>query len=427
MGRLSEYPNDDMYNYDNDFYEEETYSREDYAVFYEDEDYESDYDDSEIRRQEYFKSEYSNDDDYESDYDRDELRDLFDDVDEDLLKEFGDFDFEDDEKPTKTKKRGRRKKVEIKDGIIDFNTPKNAKVDHSGPAVKARFYSIMEDYHSDNEGKRQYALERAMREMEGFIHLIIKRSYSTYTKKYFYDLLQEGYLGVAIGMKKYNPDISMPSTFFFPYIKHEMQGFITRNVDKTTSHYSSNIKKINKAIEKLEEKGIQYTNVDIAIQTGMTIETVDQSLAIRNCRDEVHIDACPPNVIDAELEHSRAKTPEQEIMENEEKEVVYRTMNTLLTDDEISVLEYHFGLNDVQIISEGEIAKKLQMPKDKVKRILNRAIRKLRQSELANLYSDTIKREDKFLEEVQVSFIPREAAESDIEFLAQIDSICDDD
>jgi DNA-directed RNA polymerase sigma subunit (sigma70/sigma32) len=218
----------------------------------------------------------------------------------------------------------------------------------------------------------------------------------------------------------------MPSTFFFPYIKHEMQGFITRNVDKTTSHYSSNIKKINKAIELFEEKGIQYTNVDIAIQTGMTIETVDQSLAIRNYRDEVHIDACPPNVIDAELEHSRMKTPEQEIMENEEREAVYRTMNTLLTEEEIAVLEYRFGLNDVQIISEGEIAKKLQIPKDKVKRILNRAMRKLRQSELANLYNDSIKQEEHFLDDVQVSFIPREATQSDIEFLSQIDSICDD-
>lgn len=435
MGVHKTYSDNDLYNYDNDYYNEDSYLRDDYDDGYDDEnydgeDYGNEYDESEIKRKEYFKSEYSNDE-YDTEYDEDELRGLVDEADEEFLKDLDDINFDeecnDDElKPAKTKKkRGRRKKVEIKDGIIDFSTPKNAKVDHSGPAVKARFYSIMEDYHSDNERKKQYALERAMREMEGFIHLIIKRSYSTYTKKYFYDLLQEGYLGVAIGMKKYDPDISMPSTFFFPYIKHEMQSFITRNVDKTTSHYSSNIKKINKAIEVLEEKGIQYTNVDIAIQTGMTIETVDQSLTIRNCRDEVHIDACPPNVIDAELENSRIKTPEQELVESEEKEIVYKAVNELLTEEEIKVLEYHFGLNDVQVISEGEISKKMQIPKDKVKRILNRAIRKLRQSELADLYNDSVRKQDKFLQEVEVSFIPREATENDIEFLSQIDSICD--
>jgi RNA polymerase sigma factor (sigma-70 family) len=449
MAKPKKYKFDEYDDYDESYYQDEKYSREDYADDYDDEDYGgSEYDDLSSKREDYFKSMYDEDeedyfddedDDNEDEDEDDEMRKALreSDEDEELLRELEGIDIDSDEfdeenpKPVKTKKkRGRKKKVEVVGDNIDFSTPKNAKVDHRGPAVKARFYSIMEDYHSGDEAKRQYALERAMREMEGFIHLIIKRSYSTYTKKYFYDLLQEGYLGVAIGMNKYNPDISMPSTFFFPYIKHEMQGFITRNVDKTTSHYSSNIKKINKAIEMLEEKGIQYTNVDIAIQTGMTIETVDQSLAIRNCRDEVHIDACPPNVIDAELENSRAKTPEQEYMEIEEKATIYRTMKTLLTDDEIKILQFHFGLDDqngnsVDIKSEGDIAKTLGMPKDKVKRILNRAIRKLRQSELSNIYSDSVKKENKFLEEVVVPTIPREATKQDIEFLTILDDFLD--
>lgn len=449
MAKPKKYKFDEYDDYDESYYQDEKYSREDYADDYDDEDYGgSEYDDLSSKREDYFKSMYDEDeedyfddedDDNEDEDEDDEMRKALreSDEDEELLRELEGIDIDSDEfdeenpKPVKTKKkRGRKKKVEVVGDNIDFSTPKNAKVDHRGPAVKARFYSIMEDYHSGDEAKRQYALERAMREMEGFIHLIIKRSYSTYTKKYFYDLLQEGYLGVAIGMNKYNPDISMPSTFFFPYIKHEMQGFITRNVDKTTSHYSSNIKKINKAIEMLEEKGIQYTNVDIAIQTGMTIETVDQSLAIRNCRDEVHIDACPPNVIDAELENSRAKTPEQEYMESEEKATIYRTMKTLLTDDEIKILQFHFGLDDqngnsVDIKSEGDIAKTLGMPKDKVKRILNRAIRKLRQSELSNIYSDSVKKENKFLEEVVVPTIPREATKQDIEFLTILDDFLD--
>ena len=240
---------------DESYYEEETYSREDYADNYDDDDYDSENDNYSAKRKQFLKSEYEeNYDDDELDEEDEELRKLLEDDDEEaLLRELEGIDIDADEfdeentKTTKTKKKkGRRKAPVVVGDKIDFNTPKNAKVDHSGPAVKARFYSIMEDYHSGDDTKVQYALERAMREMEGFIHLIIKRSYSTYTKKYFYDLLQEGYLGVAIGMKKYNPDISMPSTFFFPYIKHEMQGFITRNVDKTTSHYSSNIKKINK-------------------------------------------------------------------------------------------------------------------------------------------------------------------------------------
>lgn len=424
----------------NNFYDENNeldYGRDDYNY----DDYNEDEDSFEgyRKRKQYLESEYDTEEDYgfddeendkyfedEEDDEDEDIKNRLDHIDEDeeLLKELEELDEEDFDEDSddedvlvKPKKRKRQKKTETK----------QEKIDMSGFAVHNRFYKIMEDYHSGDTKKREDALARAMKELEGFIHLIIKRSYSTYTKKYFYDLLQEGYLGVAIGMEKYNPDMSMPSTFFYPYIKHEMQGFITRNVDKTTSHYSSNIKKINKAIQELENKGIRYTNVDIALQTGMTIETVDQSMAIRKYRDEVHIDACPPNVIDSELEESRHKTPEEEYMEGETVSTIYRTMNTLLSEDEIKVLQLHFGLNDTQTVSEGEIARRMSIPKDKVKRLLNRAIRKLRQSELANVFGDNMIKQDKFLEDVDVSFIPREASESDIEFLSQIGSIVDDD
>ena len=407
----------------------ETDNYDDSYDSYDDESYPDEYDKPKYKLDsEYSQSDY--DDDYddlksEDDYDtdtsldesvRNELEKELDELDKsNIVLDDEEFDYDSGAIPSINKpKRKRRKKGE-----------KVEKLDMSGSAVRDRFFQIMEDYHSGNSVKQKDALERAMKELEGFIHLIIKRSYSTYTKKYFYDLLQEGYLGVAVGMQKYDPSKSMPSTFFYPYIKHEMQGFITRNVDKTTSHYSTNIKKINKVITEFEERGIAYTNVDIALQTGMTLETVDQSMAIRKYRDEVHIDACPVNIIDNELEENRRKTPEDELIAEETTQTIYRTIATILTEDEISVLQYRFGLFDTDPISEGEIAKKVQMPKDKVKRLLNRAIRKLRSSELSNLYGDTIKKEEPFLEDIEISLIPREATESDIEFLSMIENLDD--
>ena len=423
---------DDENNY-NDYSDHDDYG--DYNDLYDDYDDESSPDDynktkyeldSEYSQIDYGDSDdedYKNEDGYDYDIDssldeslKNELEKELDELDK-INADFDDEDLDYDENaiPAINKpKRKRRKKGE-----------KTEKLDMSGAAVRERFYQIMEDYHSGNEAKERDALERAMKELEGFIHLIIKRSYSTYTKKYFYDLLQEGYLGVAVGMQKYDPSKSMPSTFFYPYIKHEMQGFITKNVDKTTSHYSTNIKKINKVIAEFEERGILYTNVDIALQTGMTLETVDQSMAIRKYRDEVHIDACPVNIIDNEMEENRRKTPEDELIAEETTKTIHRTIATLLTDDEITVLQYHFGLFDTDPISEGEIAKRVQMPKDKVKRLLNRAIRKLRNSELANIYGDNIKKEEPFLEDIEISLIPREATESDIEFLSMIENLDD--
>ena len=294
------------------------------------------------------------------------------------------------------------------------------KRDLSGPAVRKRFYKIMEYYHSGDEEKRAWALSEAMIELEGFIHSIIKKSYSTYTGAHFYDLLQEGYLGVMVGMDKYDPDISAPTTFFFHYIKHEMQGFITRNVDKTTSHYSSNIKKINKVVDEFESRGEAYTNVDIAIQTGMTVETVEQSMAIRGYRNEIHTDGCVTNIIDEKVS-SELQTPEEAILEKEKNVLIYRAIDDLLTEDEIKVLEMHFGINNKDVCSETEAAKKLGIPKDKVKRLLNGAIRKLRDSNLNTVFSDHLHDEAILIEEVDVPLVPREKDIKNIDEYLSID------
>ena len=287
-------------------------------------------------------------------------------------------------------------------------------------SIRESFVKIMDKYHNGSTQERQKALADAIGLLDGFVHLIIKRSYYTYAKKYFSDLLQEGYLGIVIGMEKYNPELSMPTTFFFPYIKHEMQGFITKNVDKTTSHYSANIRKINKAIDVFEKNNKQYTNVDIAIQTGMTIETVNQSMAIRNYRNEVHIDGCPGSVID-DKSVKKVQTPEEAYMEKEQSDIIQRSIINTLTENEIKVLEMRFGINNKKILPEGEIAKILHVPKDKVKKLLNSAIRKLKDSEMGSLFKDRLAGQRALIEESCISFVPKEIAELEIEQMEAIE------
>lgn len=197
----------------NNFYDDENgldYERDDYS--YSDYNDEDDFEGYKKRKQ-FLESEYDTENDYDFDdednekhyqgnYDDEDDEDIdiknrlnMSDEDEELLRELDEldednFESDSDDEEERPKKRKRRKKGEAKQENMDM----------SGSAVRNRFYEIMNDYHSGNNDKRQDALARAMKELEGFIHLIIKRSYSTYTKKYFYDLLQEGYLGVAIGM-----------------------------------------------------------------------------------------------------------------------------------------------------------------------------------------------------------------------------------
>lgn len=288
---------------------------------------------------------------------------------------------------------------------------------------RQKFINIMKDYHSDNPNKKQQAIYMATRELEGFIRRIIQRKYSTYAKKYFRDLMQEGNIGIMVGMETYDATKGMPTTFFYKYIIHEIQGFITATVDKTTPHYSTNIKKINKVIDEFNERGIKYTKTDIATQTGMTIETVEQSMAIRKRRDEVHIEACQTNIIDENILNDRFPTPENAMMEKEERELIDKVLNNYLTSEEVEILELTFGIHDKTIMSETDIAKLKEIPKDKVKRILNSAIKKMRNSELKLFFEDNLKNETKLLEEYEVPFANTEIANITATQLEEVDDV----
>lgn len=283
-----------------------------------------------------------------------------------------------------------------------------------------RFVFIMQDYHSGDAKLRECAESAAITELERFIVTIMKKNYPTYITKHFEDLIQEGRLGVCKGLEKYNPEKSKPTTFFYPYIKHEIQGYITTMIDKTTTHYSSNIRKINRVIERFEKDGLPYTPVDIAIQTGMTIETINQSMSIRDCRDEMHMDACPGNIID-EKATTKVATPEDEYIQKEQGEILTRVTTRELTPDQITALKYKYGIFNSKTMSEGQIAKTMGIPKEKVRRLINSALTILRRSELKTIYKDNYKDDRVLRNESDISFVPRESALAEIEELKNID------
>lgn len=381
----------------NDYYDEEAINEFDDSS-YENDEFDNQYnEDGNINSDDFEGIEDFND--YDGEYTDEDLGD--------------DDDFDDplDEENINKRTSG-SKKADKKQKVI----PKSRR----GEDVQKRFFAIMEDYHSGDPAREKYALECAVEELKGFIYSIIKKSYMTYARNNYRDLVNEGVIGVIEGMKKYDPSKSMPTTFFSPYIKHEMQLLITKQVDKTTAHYSTNIKKINKVIEQFEINDIPYTNVDIAIQTGLSLETVNQSMAIRNFRDEIHADSCQDGLIDANLKSRHMPTPEEDYIEKEEHDVLYKAIDDNLTPTEIKVLEMHFGLNGTETFSEGEIAKQLGIPKDKVKKHLNSSIRKLKESNLGKLYKDHLKHEQDLIEETEVAVIPTLTINKQLDIMSQM-------
>ena len=284
--------------------------------------------------------------------------------------------------------------------------------------VRKRFIKICEDFNSGDEERHKYAIECAVDELRSFVHYVIKKKYSTYGK-YYEDLVQEGTVGIIKGLEKYNPKKSLPTTFFNLYIIHEMSKYIDTEVNKTTSHYSSNLTKINRAIDKFEQNGKKWNENDIAIETGLNMETVIQCLHIKEYKNEMHYET--DEILEANIsEHG--DSPEQAFVKNERLETLYKAIGTLLPE-EITVLKYRYGLMGAQTISYKEIAKEMGVSIEKVRKYRHDAIKKLRhKASMRSVFKDYINEsETNSITENDIAIIPESMIDNSMKELEEIE------
>ena len=254
------------------------------------------------------------------------------------------------------------------------------------------FVQIMKDYKSGNRDKESAACEQALISLEGLIRHIIKTKYAKYSARFFDDLLQQGRLGVCKGLTSYDPSQSKPATFFYYYILHEMQEWVNSMINKTTSHYDASMRKIKKVIDKYQKEGRHYTAVDIAIDTNLPLQTVEQSIQMINS-SETSIEGMLDSIGSLEnILPSTEKSPEQLFLEEENVRVLDEAINRYLDEQETRVIELMYGIHGCPIMSNKMISKKLDMPTDRIRRFQITALCKLRQcKELKYFHRDMLK------------------------------------
>lgn len=302
-----------------------------------------------------------------------------------------------DDQPDSSPKPAKTRKRKVK--------PKDLKsATKAGQKAKDEFLVIKEKLHSSDEDDQKWARERALKLLDGFIVTVMRQSFPTYMGAHFYDLQQEGRVGVLKGLDDYDPNQSYPTTWFYSYIVHEMQDYINTNVIKATSHYSAVLRKIDKAINTLDDgTGREISDLDIALQTGLTVETIQKALSIRNMRDEMHYDAAP-GFFDSM--NTPSSNPEDELIEQETNKVLYAEI-AKLPEIEQKMLMMSYGLDsDGTHMPNKDIAKALGVSIDYVKNTLNKILRKLRKSNLRYVASDYVKSDEQVITKDKVPFLP---------------------
>lgn len=282
---------------------------------------------------------------------------------------------------------------------------------------RLNYIEVMQDYNSGNDRKQEKAAEKVIGDLTGLVMYIIKKKYSNYSAKYYDDLVQSGEMGILQGLKDYDPNVSLPATYFYYFIVHEIQSFINGNVYKTTPYYSANIKKINRAIAKFESMDMVYTNRDISIQTGIPLDTVEKVRNIMAGGSEVSLTA-----FGEQIEAPCSYNPEEEFFKKENIEFLYKVMREFLTQDEVKIIAYLYGIGGIETLSLKNIAKKLNFPIDKVKKLKTTAFCKLRNSPLAGMYPSSFRNDELELDDADsISLFPNKQAIAAMEDMKEME------
>lgn len=238
------------------------------------------------------------------------------------------------------------------------------------------FAKVVHDYHFGDEQERNAAVETALRALKGFIISTISRYYPTYVKREFADMLQSAYLGVIKSLPDYDPTISTPTTYFAVPIKQAIQLHLNMQENQSSVYYRTVNRKIDKAIGNKKDCDAE----EISAVTGLSVRTVKAARATAIGAQKYSLNE------DVETKVSAFASPEEALIEQDEKFRCYNFLKAVLTPTEFKVVCETYGIGNCEPLSAHQIAVKFNVSTKKISEILEKAYEKLRTPEFAAVF-----------------------------------------
>ena len=186
-----------------------------------------------------------------------------------------------------------------------------------------------------------------------------------------------------------------------------MTDFVNYQINKTSPHYATHITKIKKAINAFEKEGREVTVKDLAQETGISVETIVQSMNIMEKANEMHYETI--DILESKMSET-FQSPEEEYMKKELANIIRQAVNSLPTD-EGNVIILKFGLDGEPPLSYKNISERLGIQIDRIKKLNSSAIRKLKKDKLILENFGGMKKSNKALNSGFVGIVPLDAGE----------------
>lgn len=236
------------------------------------------------------------------------------------------------------------------------------------------FTKIMEDYNSGDEKRREYAIEQAVYAMDALVKYVINRHYPTYREKHYEDMLQTGRMAIVETLGGYTGKCA-PSSYFYTTIRHEIQVFVAEDVHRTTRHYAAMANKIRKAeiaLAQIDGKE-HHDDLTISVYTSLPLTTVIETRRQTLAADFVELN---PNIDADESILDDYGNPAAAYWKQERANAINNAVSRL-SPTEAQVIRLLYGMDGEQPCNPPEIARRLHLKTDQVRKISQDACRKL--------------------------------------------------
>jgi len=210
----------------------------------------------------------------------------------------------------------------------------------------------------------------------------------------FEDLISEGNIGLIKAAHKFD------ETKGFKFISYAVW-WIRQSILKSIASKSrvvylplnkiNMVIKVKKTIVELEKDLLREpTNMEIAKELDMDIKVVNDCVNYSN----KHISMDKPineegDNLYSVFENSTSEKPDQEMMNESIKQNINTVLSTV-TDREQFILTKHFGLNDEVSMSLEEISELLNLSKERIRQIKQKALSKIKNSMRGELLKNSL-------------------------------------
>jgi len=269
----------------------------------------------------------------------------------------------------------------------------------------------------DDEKAYKWSTDMIWNESVGFVKLMITK-YKTPGIMLYSDLMGECANAILANIDKYDPDKATFSTFLTIHLVHAISEYITKDINKTSSYYAVNVRKVENAIQYFARNGIMNpTKTDISMYTKLSIHKVEDALANINGKHMLSIDDDSIRNIPSSYEN-----PLNIAINNDLSRVISEAVESL-GNIESKIIRLYYDLDETngKMMTIAGVAKKLNMTAAEVGKILRKAEQKLRKNKALRdfckpNYTEVHKRDllpntkkiDEYLDDFIESFLPDE-------------------